>query len=93
MPVKDKQIKKHYLEYLTDPLMEIKNVKVSTVVLNDNNLKQLESQIEKVKTPFIIILGGQDQMIDNKAAKNFFDKTKVQDKDIITYDDLDHMIL
>ena len=28
-------------------------------------------------------------MVDNKAARNFFEVVPVQDKDIITYDDVD----
>ena len=32
-------------------------------------------------------------MVDNKAARNFFEVVPVQDKDIITYDDVDHLML
>lgn len=40
-----------------------------------------------------MILGGQDTICDNKAAKKVFDLVNVKDKDIITYDDVDHLLL
>lgn len=42
-----------------------------------------------------MILGGRDQVVDNKASKEFFEiqSAKVQDKDVITYDDGDHFML
>lgn len=52
-----------------------------------------EKEQEKVNTPFIMILGGKDQIVENKAAKHFFDVADVQDKDILTYDDADHFLL
>ncbi len=42
-----------------------------------------------------MILAGKDQLVCNKASKNFFDlqTSKVNDKDLITYDDADHFIM
>ena len=41
----------------------------------------------------IMILGGKDNIVDNKAARKFFENAIVKDKDIITYDDADHCIM
>lgn len=40
-----------------------------------------------------MILGGNDNMICNKSAKNFFDAVSFEDKAIVNYDDLDNMII
>lgn len=40
-----------------------------------------------------MVLGGQDQVVHNKYSKNFFDCTKVTDKDLVTYDDACHFLL
>lgn len=41
-----------------------------------------------------MILGGKDTVVDNKAAKDFFNLTssKITDKDIVVYDDGDHFM-
>jgi len=41
----------------------------------------------------MILGGGQEQTVSNKAAEEFFGKVPLTDKDIITYDDLDHFII
>lgn len=43
----------------------------------------------------MMILAGKehDGVICNKAAKNFFEMAPIEDKAIVQYDDLDHMIL
>jgi esterase/lipase len=51
-----------------------------------------EQEIDKVTLPFLMILGGKDGIVSNEANKNFFDIASAKDKDIITYDDLGHMI-
>ena len=40
-----------------------------------------------------MILGGKDNIVCNKTAKNFFDVVPIEDKAIVNYDDLDHMII
>lgn len=46
-------------------------------------------------TPFLMILSGRDQVVDNRGSKDFFEiqSTKVKDKDLITYEDADHFLL
>jgi esterase/lipase len=41
-----------------------------------------------------MILAGKDQLVCNKASREFFEvqTSKVDDKDVITYDDADHFI-
>lgn len=62
--------------------------------MNLTILKQFSSEAEKVQTPFIMILGGKDTVVDNKAAKEYFDTTssKITDKDIVMYEDGDHFM-
>lgn len=39
------------------------------------------------------MLSGSDNVVDNKCAQKAFDLAQIEDKDIITYDELDHMLL
>eukprot|EP00352_Strombidinopsis_acuminata_P000507 CAMPEP_0176339234 /NCGR_PEP_ID=MMETSP0126-20121128/607_1 /TAXON_ID=141414 ORGANISM="Strombidinopsis acuminatum, Strain SPMC142" /NCGR_SAMPLE_ID=MMETSP0126 /ASSEMBLY_ACC=CAM_ASM_000229 /LENGTH=65 /DNA_ID=CAMNT_0017682713 /DNA_START=1114 /DNA_END=1311 /DNA_ORIENTATION=+ len=55
------------------------------------NLIELEIT-PKIKTPFLMILAGQEQLVCNNAAKTFFEMTEVEDKDLVEYDDADHSI-
>ena len=47
----------------------------------------------KIKTPFMMILGGKDKIISNKAAEEFYNQVEIGDKALIKYDDLDHLIV
>ena len=40
-----------------------------------------------------MILAGKDTVVSNKEAKAFFNNTAITDKDLITYEDADHLIL
>lgn len=80
----------------SDPLLEAKKIAVRNLIVNDSSLKNFHSrEAENVKTPFIMILGGRDQIVHNKASKEFFDvsSSKLTDKDIVTYEDGDHFML
>ena len=82
-------------EINNDPLVENKKIPIRNLVVNQQSFKRFrEKEADNVTTPFIMILGGKDQIVDNRAAKEFFEvqSAKVQDKDIITYDDADHFI-
>ena len=40
-----------------------------------------------------MILGGRDQLVCNKASRQFFEVNPLKDKDLIQYDDADHAII
>lgn len=40
-----------------------------------------------------MILGGKDQVVCNKQAKNFYDLVPIEEKAIVEYDDLDHLLI
>ena len=80
----------------SDPLVEAKKIAVRNLVVNQSALHNFRmKEGEKVETPFIMILGGRDQVVNNRASKEFFDITssKVTDKDVVTYDDADHFMI
>ena len=57
-------------------------------------MKNFHGQVaDKVKTPFLMILGGKDTLVCNKKARDFFENNEGKDKDLIVYDDADHCIL
>lgn len=73
--------------------MEFQKITLKSVMLNSDMIRKFnEKEVDKVNTPFLMILGGQDKIVDNKKSTNFFDMVKVQDKDVITYDDMDHLM-
>ena len=41
----------------------------------------------------MMILGGKDKIISNKAAEEFYNSVELEDKALIKYDDLDHLII
>lgn len=68
-----KGYKSYLKEFKEDPLNEYKKISVHNVVLNQQLMSKFQNEFNKVKTPFIMILSGQDEVVDNKAAKDFFD--------------------
>ena len=58
----------------SDPLVENKSIPVRNLVVNEESFRRFrEKEAEKFSTPFIMILGGKDQIVDNKASRNFFE--------------------
>ena len=93
-PVK-KILPPHTAHFALDPLLEFKKVPVHNLVTLTAMSKKFRTQeVDNLNTPFIMIQGGQDDAVCTKTAKSmFFDIVKVQDKDLITYDDLTHMVI
>jgi len=61
-------------EINNDPLVENKKIPIRNLVVNEQSFKRFrEKEAEKVNTPFIMILSGKDQIVDNKASKEFFE--------------------
>jgi alpha-beta hydrolase superfamily lysophospholipase len=76
--------------------LEVDKIPVRNLVVNESAIRRFQQkEAENVTTPFLMILGGRDQVVDNRGAKDFFEiqSAKVQDKDLITYDDADHFML
>eukprot|EP00347_Sterkiella_histriomuscorum_P015835 403355508 len=65
---------------------------IEKLTILDNDFKDHPVDFSTIKTPLMMILGGKDQLASNSAAQELFDKAPIQDKDLIVYDDLDHMI-
>lgn len=87
---------KFHQTIMADPLVEANQIRVRNLIVNDRMMRRFhEKEADQVTTPYIMILGGRDQVVDNKASKNFFEAqtSKIQDKDVVTYDDADHFML
>lgn len=54
-----------------------------------------EEDLKEVEIPLMMILGGKDQIIDNEEAKSFYQSAVSSSvkKQLITYDDLDHLLI
>ena len=91
---KGRPLKKWILNFADDPLYEGGSICCHNLINNDRQLKYFHEQVaDKVKTPFLMILGGKDTLVCNKTAKDFFENNEGKDKDLIVYDDADHCIL
>lgn len=64
---------KHLRELIKDPVLEVKTIPVQNLLINDQAMKSFQLHQDKVTTPFMMILGGQDQVVSNKANKQFFE--------------------
>lgn len=99
LPLKELKMvnKTRFLQTInSDPQVENKKIAVRNIVVNQSALHNFRmKEAEKIDTPFIMILGGRDQVVNNRASKEFFDITsaKVTDKDVVTYDDGDHFMV
>ena len=40
-----------------------------------------------------MVLGGQEQIVCNATAKDFFNKSEVAERDLVEYEDADHCIM
>ncbi|TNV77116.1 hypothetical protein FGO68_gene7903 [Halteria grandinella] len=89
----------HIIHFLRDPLcyskgrMPIRNVKASDEMRF--SLQSLKVN-EKIETPVYMALAGQDMLVDNKGAYAFAEsitKLKEEQKRIVEYPELGHMIM
>jgi len=56
-------------------------------------LKYMRSHLDLVKSPFVIVLGSRDKVIDVGLVKKFHSETKVEDKTLLLYEDIAHSLL
>ena len=87
---------KFHQTIMGDPLVEANQIRVRNLIVNDRMMRRFhEKEADQVTTPYIMILGGRDQVVDNKASKNFFEAqtSKIQDKDVVNYDYDDHFMM
>jgi esterase/lipase len=51
-----------------------------------------ENTLDKVDLPLFMVLAGKEKVVDNKAAKNFYEITEIKDKALIEIDDACHQL-
>jgi len=75
-----------------DPLDLAKKMTAHTTLELIKARDQLrEKTLKEAKTPFLMVLGGKENMTDNKAAKQFFETSEITDKDLVEYADMGHL--
>ncbi|CDW71931.1 UNKNOWN [Stylonychia lemnae] len=94
-PVKsDGRFTRHYQNFLDDEFNLAGKISVNNIIVGEQMKKKfLEHEKDKIITPLIMILGGNENVVCNKTAKQAFDLFPIEDKAIITYDELDHFII
>ncbi len=40
-----------------------------------------------------MMLGGEDTVVSNEAARTLYERVQIKDKAIVEYDELDHMLV
>jgi alpha-beta hydrolase superfamily lysophospholipase len=86
--------KKHLEEWLGDSLDLGGSVSPHNIEVNDRAFAALDQEriFERVTTPSLILRGGLDTVVSNDKIDEFFQTIPVRDKNMITYDDVDHMM-
>jgi len=95
IPLRDgKPVKKHLQEWINDPLHLGTAVTPHNLVQNDAMMQRLASEriAERTTTPSLLIRAGGDDLVDNKAIQDFFRTIPVTDKQMMTYDEVNHSI-
>ncbi len=41
---------------------------------------------ENFATPFMIVQGGKDKLVDHKHIRNFYEKSSIKDKNLLLYE-------
>ncbi len=91
---KTRKIEKWLRNWADDPLYRGGEICAHNILLSENNLKHFNEKVaDKVRTPFLMVLGGKDTLVCNKAAKQFFENNELKDKDLIEYEDANHCII
>ena len=63
-------------------------------MLTEAAIQKFHSEvISKVNTPFLMFLAGQESLVCNDSARQFFKQSNVIDKDLIEYADANHLML
>mmetsp|Transcript_14101 Transcript_14101/g.14160 ORF Transcript_14101/g.14160 Transcript_14101/m.14160 type:complete len:87 (+) Transcript_14101:187-447(+) len=55
-------------------------------------LNNLSRQLDNLTTPFIYFQGGKDQSCDPSQAQDFVNRSTVQDKEFVFYEEMYHAI-
>ena len=94
IPMGDKTAKRHLQKWQADPLNLGLVMSPNNAVVNAQAMEQLEAKkvVENISMPSLYIRAGKDKVVSNKRIQEEFQKTTSQDKQIITYDELDHGI-
>ena len=74
--------------------MPVRNVAITERLRFDLEKNRIN---ERLETPFLMILGGKDTLVDGQGARSFADSCfKLEGENmrkVIEYDDLGHMII
>lgn len=55
-------------------------------------MENVNKMVENLSIPILMLLAGDDHLVDAKASRKFFEKLKVEDKELHVYDGLYHEI-
>jgi len=81
---KGRKLEKWILNWADDPLYNGTTISANNLLRSDQNIKHFyENVADKVKTPFFMVLAGKETLVCNKASRNFFENSALQDKNLI----------
>ena len=78
-----------------DPLNQVlQKIPIRNLVTIDQMLRQLSQGYRELKVPYLMLLAGQDTIVENKEALKVFEGSdKVGRKEVVVYEECDHMSL
>ncbi|TNV76998.1 hypothetical protein FGO68_gene15358 [Halteria grandinella] len=83
----------HVMHFILDPITEGVQICANNVwELNQAPKRLTQEMIQKIQTPVIMILGGKEQVVQNKFAMDFFNSCPAKDKQMLYFEDQDHFI-
>ena len=80
-------------QYDEDPLNCRRGIPARTGAELNRGIKDIESQMEKLTLPFIIMHGTSDNLADIRGSQKLFEQTRSADKTFKSYDGFYHEIL
>ena len=83
--------RKHWFD---DPMCSVGKICVSTVLAADDASERIRNELcQEVKTPFLMITSGKDDVCCSQEAKKFYELCPYTDKQLIEINDACHLII
>mgnify|MGYP001005825845 CR=1 FL=1 len=85
------QLQPEWLKEARGDLAKSDVITAQTIMSKVKLLKNLqEGELDRVNTPFLMVIGAKDTIVCNNKAKEFYEKTMIEDKHFIEYQDVSH---
>jgi esterase/lipase len=86
--------RKHLREWNNDPIKMGFHITPHNMLVNVETMERVENEelLENIRNSTLVITVGKDTVVDNKKTLQAFERLGTDDKQIISYEDVDHSI-